>query len=264
MKHNTGCSGIPYPFAMPAGTFAYLWKRHTIQFFYWPPGQGGPGNNKYSRIWRLLRGTGTSTVFSVLMITQNAYFRWFRSMTFRYASWSVSGWKMKKKIPDRGNRISGRSCGVSGWRTRTQNSLRQSMWKLKPRCPGHGTAWIQSSWSVISVPFGTIQPFRLRPQMIIISGTNRKMNVWLVKSILSLPLFMPSGTVKTPWKMRWKRTGECSMKTAHRKNHFKTTLTISEVHPIKLNVPDNSIASCFYSWYILHILFFSHAHKNIV
>lgn len=44
---NSGCSGIPYELDSPEGTFACLWKKGSISFYYWQPQdnvrlQGGP------------------------------------------------------------------------------------------------------------------------------------------------------------------------------------------------------------------------------
>ncbi|KAA3663088.1 MAG: hypothetical protein DWQ10_00940, partial [Calditrichaeota bacterium] len=44
---NKGCSGNAYEVASPKGTFACLWEKTSIKFYYWPPGKdlksaGGP------------------------------------------------------------------------------------------------------------------------------------------------------------------------------------------------------------------------------
>jgi len=48
---NAGCSGRPYSVKSPEGTFACLWEKKTIKFYYWTPEQdvmsdGGPLSNK--------------------------------------------------------------------------------------------------------------------------------------------------------------------------------------------------------------------------
>ena len=48
---NSGCSGTPYELNSPEGTFACLWERSTISFYYWHPEDdvrfpGGPLSSK--------------------------------------------------------------------------------------------------------------------------------------------------------------------------------------------------------------------------
>lgn len=55
---NSGCSGKPYQTDTPAGTFACLWEKNTIKFFYWKPaedvrGKGGPlSKNPDPELWK--------------------------------------------------------------------------------------------------------------------------------------------------------------------------------------------------------------------
>jgi hypothetical protein len=56
---NSGCSGKAYDSVDSEGTFACIWDRNTIQFYYWRPdedvrGNGGPlSNNPEPDLWRI-------------------------------------------------------------------------------------------------------------------------------------------------------------------------------------------------------------------